>query len=346
MRPFTRNLTRGTRTKDINNLFLLRQEPCGQAVKARLFRRALRSEIGCSCIRHGMGLPLSAMWKAAVLMFVAMSFIPAGDSAGKLLSSVHGVHPVFVAASRFLIGALIVLPFMPPSGWAVFRDWRIWLRGFMLTGGIVSIQVALKSAPLADVFAAFFIGPAVSTLLAVVLLREPLDLRRTCLLALGFAGVLLVVRPGFGAATGLEFAVLAGTFYGAYLTASRWLGAVAAPQALLFSQLAVSALVTVPLALPHIPQMTLPVIGLTLVSAICSMLGNALLILAYRIELASHLAPFVYFQLVAAAVLGGTIFGDLPDRATWVGLVIILASGITSALLAARAPIAARPDRA
>lgn len=286
------------------------------------------------------------MWKAAAIMFIAMSFIPAGDSAGKLLSAGHGVAPIFVAASRFAIGALIVLPFVLRDSWRAFGDWRLWLRALMLTGGIVSIQVALRTAPLADVFAAFFIGPAFSTLLAVLLLREPLTLRRAVLLGLGFGGVLLVVRPGLDAAPGLEYAALAGVFYGAYLTASRWLGAVAAPRILLFSQLALSALATAPLALPHMPDMTPPILGLTMASAICSMLGNGLLILAYRMELATRLAPLVYFQLVAATALGWAIFGDLPDGLTWAGLALILGSGIASALIPARTPAAPRPDRA
>lgn len=286
------------------------------------------------------------MWKAAAIMFIAMSFIPAGDSAGKLLSSVHGAPPIFIAASRFLVGALIVLPFVLRDGWRIYSDWRLWLRGLMLTGGIVSIQIALKTAPLADVFAAFFIGPAFSTVLAIVLLREPLDLRRAVLLGLGFGGVLMVVRPGLEAAPGLEYAVLAGMFYGAYLTASRWLGGVVAPRILLFSQLALSAVVTVPIALPHIPEITTEIAWLTLASAICSMLGNGLLILAYRIELASRLAPLVYFQLVAATVLGWMIFGDLPDLLTWAGLAMILGSGIASALLRPGRPPALRTDRA
>ncbi len=99
-------------------------------------------------------------------MFIAMSLIPAGDSAGKILTSGMGVAPVFVAWSRFAIGALMVLPFLPRGTWALMRDWRLWLRAATLALGITCIQTALQTEAIANVFAAFFIGPMVSYLLA------------------------------------------------------------------------------------------------------------------------------------------------------------------------------------
>ena len=68
---------------------------------------------------------VSAMQRAVLIMFVAMSLIPAGDSAGKLLTSTLGVAPVFVAWSRFALGALMVLPFLSRGAVRLFRDWRI-----------------------------------------------------------------------------------------------------------------------------------------------------------------------------------------------------------------------------
>ena len=58
-------------------------------------------------------------------MFVAMSLIPAGDTAAKLLIGHYGASPFFVAWSRFLIGALAILPFAPTATWALFANWRI-----------------------------------------------------------------------------------------------------------------------------------------------------------------------------------------------------------------------------
>ena len=127
-------------------------------------------------------------------MFIAMSMIPAGDLAGKLLTGSYGASPVFVAWSRFLIGMAILLPFVRFSAFRLLADWRLWLRALLITCGILSIQTALRTEPLANVFAAFFVGPIVSFTLSAVLLREPAGLWRSLLMLLGFCGVLLVVR--------------------------------------------------------------------------------------------------------------------------------------------------------
>ncbi|AYE85182.1 MAG: DMT family transporter [Sulfitobacter sp.] len=276
------------------------------------------------------------MQRAIPIMFIAMSLIPAGDSAGKILTSGMGVAPVFVAWSRFAIGALMVLPFLPRGTWGLMRDWRLWLRAATLALGITCIQTALQTEAIANVFAAFFIGPMVSYLLAAIFLRERISLLRSALILLGFCGVLLVVRPGLGGGTGgpgLLFAVAAGLFYGVFLTMSRWLSDLAPPLALTFTQLAMSAVMLLPLGLMNLPQATLPVAGLATASALFSMLGNLLLLYAYRRAPATRLAPLVYFQLIAAVLLGLFLFSTLPDALTWAGLAVIITAGITSARL-------------
>jgi drug/metabolite transporter (DMT)-like permease len=146
--------------------------------------------------------------------------------------------------------------------------------------------------------------------------------------------VLLVVRPGFGMTPGIGFAVLAGMFYGLYLVMSRWIGGVARPRALLFSQLAIGGVVLAAPGLAALPEITVEIGALTLASAAASMLGNFLLILAYRMAEASRLAPFVYTQLVWATILGLAVFGAVPDAAALAGLALLVASGMAS--LAAR----------
>lgn len=285
------------------------------------------------------------MWKAAGLMFVAMSLVPAGDTAGKLLTAGHGASPLFVAWSRFVLGAALVAALAPRGTLGLFLDWRIWLRGLLLAAGVSAILTALRTEPVADVFAAFFVGPLFSYALSALLGREPVTPLRTALMGLGFLGVLLVVRPGFGAGPGMGFAVLAGLCYGAYLSSSRWLAPLAPPRALLVTQLVVGALILTPVGLPAMPEITAPIAMLTLTSATASMLGNLLLLTAYAQATATRLAPFVYFQLLAAVALGWSVFGDLPDPATWAGLALIVAAGVASARLTV-APLPPRPDRA
>lgn len=273
------------------------------------------------------------MQRAVLIMFIAMSCIPAGDSAAKLMTSQLGVSPLFVSWSRFALGALMLLAFMRPANLAVFRDPRIWLRGAVLAMGISCIQMALQAAPIANVFAAFFIAPMFSYLLAVIFLREPITPLRSLLMVLGFAGVLIVVLPGADMEVGLLWAVAAGLCYGTFLTMSRWLSGVGTPLALTFSQLAIATLLVLPLGITHLPEFTPAVTALTIVSAFFSMAGNLLLLYAYRIANATVLAPLVYFQLIAAVILGWAIFSDLPDAWTWAGLAIIIGAGLTSARL-------------
>lgn len=275
------------------------------------------------------------MLRAALLMFIAMSLIPIGDTAGKLLGAVHGLNPFFIAWSRFGLGALMVLTFLPRSQLdpRLFLDWRIWLRGLLITCGISSILTALQTEALPNVFGAFFIGPILSYFLSAWLLKERISNMQTALLLLGFGGVMLVVKPGFGMSTGLGFAVLAGVFYGCFLTANRWLAHAVRPRALLFSHLAIgTVLLTLP-GLAHLPAFTTEIAGLTVLSAFASMAGNGLLIVAYRMAPASKLAPFVYFQLFAATLLGWAVFNDLPDALAVVGLVILILSGIGSTVI-------------
>ncbi|MEQ6204582.1 DMT family transporter [Sulfitobacter sp. HNIBRBA2951] len=273
------------------------------------------------------------MQRAVLIMFLAMSMIPAGDSAGKLLSGTYAVAPLFVAWSRFAIGALLIAPFAPRSAWGLLRDWRIWLRACVLAAGISCIQTALQTEEIATVFAAFFIGPLVSYVLAVIFLREPVTTARTALVVAGFIGVLIVVRPGMGASAGVLWAVAAGCCYGVFLTMSRWLGALGTPIAMTFIQLLIAALLLAPFGMLHLPQMSGAISALTATSALFSMLGNLLLLYAYGLAPATRLAPLVYFQLVAAVALGWLIFGDLPDMWTWLGLAVILGAGLASARL-------------
>lgn len=276
--------------------------------------------------------------RALPLMLLAMALIPAGDTAGKLLTDGLGAAPVFVAWSRFALGMLMVTPLtihvMEPR---LLLNWRIWVRGLMLVGGITSILTALSTEPIANVFAAFFVGPIVSWLLSVWLLREPFSALRLGLICLGFVGVILVVKPGFGMTPGLGFAVLAGLFYGSYLVMSRALADVARPRAMLFAQLFIGAVVLAVPGVAAMPPITAEVGALTLASAGCSMLGNFLLIIAYRRAEASRMAPFVYTQLIWATLFGAVIFDALPDGLALLGIGLLLVSGFASLFVRPRA---------
>lgn len=272
------------------------------------------------------------------LVALATTAIVCGDTAGKLLTET-GVLPLFVAWSRFALAALLL-------GWFVglrrsnlrnLLDWRLILRAALIVGGITSILTALRSEPIANVFGAFFIGPIIAFVLSALLLGERVSWARTVMLVLGFAGVLLVVRPGADMGTGMVFAVMAGVFYGSYLAATRWLAPFHPSPFLLASQLVIGAILLLPAGLASFPASAdLRIWGLVIVSSLASAFGNFLLVVVNRTTPATVSAPLIYFQLIAATLIGFFVFGDWPEPLALLGLAVIFVSGLGGLALAPR----------
>lgn len=268
---------------------------------------------------------------------IAMSLIVGGDAAGTLLTGA-GFPQTFVAWTRFALAVVLLAPLAGLSRHALtqFRDWRLYLRATLIVCGIVSILTALKTEPLANVFGGFFIGPVVSYFLSAALLKERITPLRTILLLTSFAGVMLVVKPGFGMTVGMGFAILAGCFHGAYLVATRWLASDFRPRFLLFSQLLIGAVILSPFAFSATPEIDASAFGLIAISALGSAGGNLLLVLVNRTTPAGVVAPLIYSQLLAAMLIGWAVFGQWPDLPSLIGLVIIMAGGVSSVWLAGR----------
>ena len=274
--------------------------------------------------------------RAFVLVFLAVSLIVIGDTAGKLLAG-QGVEPRFTAWSRFALAALILAPIVGIRGaeWRALADWRLWLRAGLISGGILSILTALRTAPISDAYGAFYVGPVVAFALAASLLKERVTPARAALVLTGFAGVMLIVRPGLAPAPGVGFALASGVFYGGYLAATRWLAGAYRPGFLLLSQLLVGALLLAPIGAGAVPAGAGPgVWALVAVSALGSAAGNYLLVRVSRTVPASVVAPLVYTQLVSATLAGILVFGDWPTPLTLAGLAVILASGLATIRLA------------
>ncbi len=254
---------------------------------------------------------------------------------GKLLSA-SGFRPLFIAWARFALGAVLILPFSGLTRAEVpnLFNRHIILRACLITGGICSILTALKTEPIANVYGGFFIGPVIAYFLSAVILKERITLRRSILLLISFIGVLMVVKPGFGMTSGMGFAMLAGSFYGAFLVVTRKLSGQYRPRFLLISHLLIGAIVLFPLSIGSMPDITPVLGGYIFISAIASAAGNLLLIVVSRTTPASVVAPLVYSQLISATVVGVLVFSDWPDHYSLIGLVVIVVSGLSSFWLA------------
>lgn len=280
-------------------------------------------------------MPLPDLFRIAALVFTAVTFIVTGDTAGKLLTA-HGAAPLFVAWSRFALAALVLLPFSGLSLAELRRlaDWRVLLRALVIAAAISCILTALKTEPMANVFGAFFVGPVVAFVLAVIFLGERPSLGRWALMALGFSGVVLVVKPGFGFTAGMGFALASGTLYGGFLVLTRSIARQHRPRFLLISQLLIGAALLTPAGLgAGLPEPGKGVLLLVLISALGSAAGNYMLVIANRKAEASLIAPLVYTQLISAAVLGVLVFGDWPDTLSLAGLAVIALSGFGTLLV-------------
>jgi drug/metabolite transporter (DMT)-like permease len=279
-----------------------------------------------------------ALWRVGAIMLASMTLIVGGDVAAKVLSQ-NGVSPIFTAWTRFALAALVLLPFsgLTRSNAPALRDPRVWLRALLIMAGICLILTALRTEPVANTFGAFFVGPIVAFALSALLLKERITLLRSVLLGLSFVGVLLVVKPGFGATVGMGFALLAGVFHGCYVVATRWIAPLYRPRLLLISQLVLGGVILAPFGLAALPDaLTWGALGLVVISAMGSAFGNLLLVTLSKTTPSNVIAPLIYTQLIPATMLGFVVFSDWPDWISFVGLAVIFATGIASLALSRR----------
>jgi len=279
----------------------------------------------------------SYSYSAIGLMVLSMTLIVGGDAAAKILSAAD-FSPYFVAWTRFALAALVLVPFsgLTRAELRLLLDKRVLLRGLLIAFAISAILTALKTEPLANVFGGFFIGPIISYFLSALVLKETITWQRTALLALSFVGVLLVVKPGFGMTSGMGFAVLAGCLHGSFLVVTRSLAQQYRAKFLLASQLLIGSIVLSPFSLIEAPDMNMSLMGLILISALGSAFGNLLLLVVNKTTPASVVAPLIYSQLLAAMVIGYLVFADWPDGLSFLGLGIIMVSGVCSFWFATR----------
>lgn len=270
---------------------------------------------------------------AIVLVFAAGLIFSFLDSSAKQLGQ-SGMAPPFIAWARFAGHVALALLFLRAwSSPVVFATKSLpqqVLRGLFLFGSTFFNFMALRTLQLAETVSIMFFAPMVTTALAGPLLGEWAGWRRWLAVAVGLVGVLVITRPGVGAfQPGHAFALCGMACYSFYVLMTRRMGATETSESLIFY----SALTPVVLMAPALPlYATMPASGFEwflLVSlGFYGGLGHWLLIKAYRQATTGALAPYSYLQLVWMVALGWLFFGDLPDRWTVAGGLIIVASGL------------------
>ena len=188
---------------------------------------------------------------------------------------------------------------------------------------------AIKTLPLADVIAIGFVAPFFITIAAAMFLGETVGRRRWIACAVGFSGALIVLRPGFEIDIATAILPLASAlFYALYAVLTRLVGHEANARVLL----AYNGLIGAPVMLCVMPFVWVwpttgewsGLVAIGLMSAI----GHLLIIRAFSIAPASLIAPFQYLEITGAALLGWLFFRQFPDTIAWLGIAVIVASGL------------------
>lgn len=272
--------------------------------------------------------------RAILLVVLGVACLSCSDATAKYLA--RTLPPVEIVWLRYLVFTALVMPLAVRGGsLQVLKTTRPGLqvlRGLGMLGSALFFIMAMQHLPLAEAAAISFVSPAFVTVLSILLLGETVGIRRWAALLVGLAGVTIVIRPG---ADGFQPAALLPV-----LTAFCWaLGLVATRKmtvqenplttmvwSALTGLIALTALLPLHAAWPTPWEMLLGVfIGLVYTAA------QWLLILAYRQGEASVLAPFTYVQLIWSTALGFLVFGAVPDHWTFVGMGVIIASGLYTA---------------
>ncbi|MCC8395927.1 DMT family transporter [Paraburkholderia sp. MMS20-SJTR3] len=246
------------------------------------------------------------------------------------------------------LGALLVKRAVWPLRFAGPMRLQI-LRAMLLLANSACTFAGLRHLPLPVTTALAMMAPLFTTLLAATLLGEQVRLAQWVAVAAGFAGMLLIVRPGsdgfswavcFPIGSAISFACLqvvsSRLSKGGDAFATNFLTALLATLALTCLALADQAALLAQVRLTPWSSWALLLLMATLATS-----GQITLLEALRRAPLSVLTPFTYTQLVFAALLGWLIFGRVPDSATALGIGVIAASGMAT-IVARRAPKIAR----
>ena len=207
------------------------------------------------------------------------------------------------------------------------------LRSTLFVLGISLFYWSLNYIPLADTTSMVFIAPIVVTALSPIILGEKLGLHRSLAVLVGFVGVYIILRPEFsGDRFGYILGLGAGSCLGMFYMANRKL-AEYQPQLVAVTYTAIFGTLLLLPTLPFVWIVPRPSDSALLTSfVLLAIIGQIFLISAFSYTKASTLAPFQYTQLIAATIVGVIVFDTFPDQTTWLGIFLIVVSGLYIAL--------------
>ncbi len=272
--------------------------------------------------------------RGILAMCAAMALFIVNDTLVKVASAELPTHQIIFV--RGMIASIAIVAAVLAIG--AHRQWRALLSPVIAVRSLLEAFVAytfiaaLALMPVADITAILLLSPLLITAFSALFLGEDVRWRRWAAIGVGFVGMLLVVRPGgdvFGWGALLAFlstlAVAARDLVTRRLPPSVPTLLVTASTIVLLT--AISGAVA--LVLPSAP-LRAPMVGLLAAAALLVIIGNFAMIVAFRDTDVSAVSPFRYTVIVWAVIAGYVAFGDLPQGLAWLGIALIVASGLYS----------------
>lgn len=278
--------------------------------------------------------------KGLLLMIAGVMSLPVLDTFAKLLTETTSAGQV--AWVRFVVQSLILLPFLlwRPGN----RPWRPEkpllqaMRGVLIAAATLFYFSALAEMPIPDALAIFFVEPLLLTALSALFLGEKVGWRRFSAVGVGLIGALVIIGPKFDSVGATALLPLgAATCFAAYIALTRQLGGSTGAVAMQFYAGLAGALVMGPALLlgdaagVGFLELNWPAgrdWALILGLGVAATAAHLLIVAALRHAAASLLAPFQYMEMISATLLGLLVFGDFPDGGVWLGVALIIGSGL------------------
>ncbi|MFZ9734997.1 MAG: DMT family transporter [Burkholderiaceae bacterium] len=278
-------------------------------------------------------MPQTQQLRLALLLFVGSGLCLSGlDGVGKLVLSESGL--LLLVWSRYVGHLLLSIPiayaFAGPRFFVSARLGLQLVRSLLMALTTLLFFAAVRWLPLAEASALAFTAPIWVALLSWKVLGESVAKSDKWVAAIGFSGVLLIVRPGTDVFHPAALLVMAMALANAvYQLLTRKLTQDSAFTTFFFSPLVGAVVSSVLLAYQGFPE-TIPVQSAALLSAtgILGGLGHLLIILSFYRAPPASLTPFVYLQMIWAIALGWLLFGQLPDAIALTGMAVIVLAGL------------------
>jgi len=269
--------------------------------------------------------------KAIILNLLAWVMLPIMDGFAKYLSTTIPV--LQITWSRYFFTVVIALPIML----IFFRKNFKWtekpklqlIRGLLLFCANILFFYSISVISLAKALTLAFIAPLIVTILSPIFLGEKVGIRRWVAVIVGFIGSLIVLRPGFVEINLASIAALGtGILYGFYLIVTKKLHKSDHPLLTLLLTGVVGCIIGSMIVPSVWVQPTITEWYMMFAIGFFASIGHLFLILSLKYADASKLAPFGYFEIITNIIIGYYFFSHFPDSWTFIGLFIIISSGI------------------